>query len=80
MKTLIKTDSNGVTTDAVNVELHNNVIKPVEAKRNAIIINYIEKENDDGEKTYDTVITIECRDEQFYERMRTKALSIRRTI
>jgi len=80
METKISTDYSGMTSEAVNVELHNGVIQPIKPKRNAIIIDYIERETDDGEMAYETVITIECKDEIFYERMKVKALSIARTI
>lgn len=80
MNTLIKTDFKGMTQEAVNVELHNNVMKTVDPKRNAIIIDYIEVENEDNEMVVDTIITIECKDDKFYDRMKVKASSLARSM
>lgn len=73
MHTKISTDYKGMTQEAVNVELHNNVIKPINPTRNAVIIDFIETDGVDGEKTVKTIITIECKDESLYEEMKIYA-------
>ncbi len=75
MDTLIKTDFSGMTSEAVNVELHNHVIKPIEPKRNAVIVDFIELPLKEGVQIK-TVVTIECMDDRLYEQMKDYALNL----
>lgn len=76
METRISTDFKGRTQEAVNVELHNNVIKPIEPKRNAVIVDFVESLNDDGEVRISTIVTIECMGEHLCEVMKDYALNL----
>lgn len=76
METRISRDFNGMTQEAVNVEMHNNVIKPIDPARNAVIVDFIETPNEEGEMVTGTIITIECKDDHLYEEMKEYALSL----
>lgn len=61
-------DENMNMTDAKNVDLRDDMIKPVEPKRNAIIIDF--------EASGKKIITIECLNDELYEDMKKQALLI----
>lgn len=62
---------NGIITEAKNCDLRNNVIKKIEPKRNAIIIDFVKS----GESVI-RIITIECLDESLYQDMLDHASTI----
>lgn len=78
MNTRISTDYKGMTTEAVNVEIHNQVIKTVVPKRNAVIIDFITTKDDSGREVVSTITTIECLDDDLYEEMKEYAIKINR--
>jgi hypothetical protein len=80
METRIVADFFGRTQEAVNVEIHNNVIKPIEPKRNAVIVDFIESKDEDGGVALSTVVTVECKDNYLYETMKDYALTLARGI
>ncbi len=76
MKTRLSTDHKGMTNEAVNVELHGNGIKTVNPARNAVIVDFVEFEDEEGNKFTNRITTIECLNDNLYEEMKEYALKL----
>ncbi len=76
MKSICETNMNNGATRVVNLRVDKGVVEHVTATRNAVIVDYVQSFDYDGEPYLNPIITIECKDMDMLPELEERASMI----